>query len=494
MTQDRWYQALLSRDARFDGVFFVGVTTTGIYCRPVCTARTAGRDRCVFFRHAAEAEREGFRACFRCRPELAPGQSSVDAAGRLASAATARLETSAAETSIEDVARELGVTSRHLRRVLAERVGVSPIELVQSKRLALAKQLLHDTRLPITDVAFASGFASVRRFNAVFRERFGRPPTAVRKTLGALGRAQTEGAVVLRLDYRPPLDWAAALGFLAARAIPGVESVVGDEYRRTVRIDGAIGWIAARPLPGRNALACRVSLSLVPSIGPLSARVRSLFDLDAHPRAIDEHLARDRRLAPLVRARPGLRLPGAIDGLEAAVRAILGQQVSVKAATTLAGRLAERFGAPIRTPFEELRLVFPSAARLAHAELDGLPQARARAVRALASSVAAKRLDLSAHAPWEATLERLGALPGIGPWTSAYVAMRALRWPDAFPGGDLAVRKALGTGSAAESERLAERWRPWRSYAVMHLWTTKGTDHVDHARESPRRVRARRDR
>ncbi len=465
-----WYRVVQTRDPRFDGVVFIGVTTTGIYCRPVCTARTPGRDRCLYFKSAAEAEREGFRACFRCRPELAPGSATVDSAARLAALATRRIEEGVSD--IEELATALGVTSRHLRRVLNDELGVSPIELLQTKRAGLARQLLLGTTLPVTDIAFASGFSSIRRFNTVIRERFDRSPTELRRR-GARGARRA--GLVLRLDYRPPLDWDALLEFLAARAIPEVESITDGVYRRTVRIGERVGFVAVRRDPARAALLCDVSLSLAPVVQEVVARVRRLFDLDAHPTVIAGHLARDPRLAPLVKKSRGLRLPGAFDGFEMASRAVLGQQVTVKGATTLAGRLAKRFGTPLETPFgEALSIVFPSAADLAapHAAaaiaLLGMPRTRADAIATLARAVAAGRLALHPHAEGSApaTMAALRELPGIGEWTAQYIAMRALAWPDAFPAGDLGVRHALGRDAAT----VAEAWRPWRAYAVMHVW------------------------
>lgn len=483
-----WYRVVQTRDARFDGVLFVGVTTTGVYCRPVCTARTPGRDRCRFFRSAAEAEREGFRACFRCRPELAPGNSTVDASARLTALATRRIEEGVSD--IEELARALGVTSRHLRRVLGSELGVSPVELLQTKRAGLARQLLLGTTLPVTDIAFASGFASIRRFNTVMRERFDRSPTELRAS-----RAARREGLVLRLDYRPPFDWDAILEFLAGRAIPGVESVSEGVYRRTVRIDEQRGWITVRPHPKAAALLCELSVSLAPVVLQVVARVRRLFDLDARPTIIAEHLARDPRLAPLVRRAPGLRLPGAFDGFEMAVRAILGQQITVKGATTLAGRIAARAGAPLETPFPDVSVSFPTAAELASARSltnVGMPQARVDALLGLAKHVRDGRVVLDPHADVERTMDALRALPGIGDWTAQYVAMRALGWPDAFPATDLGVKQALGK----EARALAEGWRPWRAYAVMHLWKNlhvrEEKNDVPSLRESAERRRLRR--
>jgi AraC family transcriptional regulator of adaptative response / DNA-3-methyladenine glycosylase II len=468
------YEALRARDARFDGVFFVGVATTGIYCRPVCRARTPARDRCVFYRSAAEAEEASFRACFRCRPELSPGLGPVDAVPRLAAAAVARIEEGFLdESSVDDLAAALGVTARHLRRATIAGLGVSPIALAAAQRTAVAKQLLQDTALPLAEVAFASGFSSVRRFNAVFQERFGRPPSSFRRaTGGAAGRE----SVTLRLDYRPPLDWEALLGFLAGRAIPGVEVAGAGVYRRTVRLGARTGWVSVTRDPARDTLRAEVSLSLVGAILPVRAALRALFDLDAQPAAIAACLGRDPDLGPLVRRRPGLRIPGAFDPFECAVRAVLGQQVTVRAATTLSGRLAAALGAPIATPFPGLDRVFPTPAILAACDEGtiaalGMPGARARALQAMAAAFAGGGIALPRGGDPEEAAARLVALPGIGPWTAEYLAMRALGWPDAFPASDLGVRKALGGLAPRAATARAEAWRPFRAYAVMHLWT-----------------------
>jgi AraC family transcriptional regulator of adaptative response / DNA-3-methyladenine glycosylase II len=472
---DSCYRALSARDRRFDGLFFVGVSTTGIYCRPVCTAKTPRQERCAFYRTAAEAERAGFRACLLCRPELAPGSAPVDSVPRLVAAAVSRIEGGFLnESSIEELAAELGVTDRHLRRAMETELGVSPVELAQSRRLALAKQLLQDTALPLAEVAFASGFQSVRRFNALFQSRFGRAPSSLRRESD---EAEASRSLVLRLDYRPPLDWEQLLRFLRGRAIPGVEHVGDSEYRRTVRLGGTRGWLTVRHDGKRPALLAEVSLSLAGVLMPVAARLRTLFDLDAQPTVIAECLGRDPLLAKQVQAHPGLRVLGAFDPFEMTVRAILGQQVSVRAATTLSGRLVARFGEPLDTPHAETSRLFPSPETLAALTEDdvatlGLPGARARSLLAVARAVAEGSVRLDRHADVEATMAALEELPGIGPWTAHYVAMRALRWPDAFPASDLGIRKALGGLSAKETAERAEAWRPWRAYAAVHLWTS----------------------
>lgn len=471
---DACYRALSARDPRFDGVFYVGVTSTRVYCRPICPARTPGRDRCRFYPVAAAAEREGFRPCRRCRPELAPGSAPVDAVGRTARLAASRIVAGAMdERGLDDLARELGVGPRHLRRSIRRELGVSPVELAQTHRLLLAKRLLTDTSLPIIDVAFSSGFASVRRFNHLFRSRYRLAPSDLRKSTV---RDVADGRIRLTLAYRPPLAWDAMLDFLRGRAVAGVEWVTGDAYLRTVDLgDGAGGWIRVEPAARGHALAVDLPIAAARGLPLLLAKLRRLFDLDAAPVAIDEHLARDAGMREDVGRTPGLRVPGAFDPFELAVRAVLGQQVSVRGATTLAGRFARAFGEPIETPFPELDRLAPSPARVAAATLDeltglGLIRARAECVRTLAAAVSDGSLSLEPGADPVAALPRLTAIPGIGPWTAHYIAMRAWRWPDAFPHQDLVLRKALGTRTPAETLAAAESWRPWRAYAAMHLW------------------------
>jgi len=486
LTDQARYDALVARDPRFDGVFFVAVSTTGIYCRPICPARTPGRSRCTFHASAVQAEAAGFRACFRCRPELAPGTSDIDAVDALVARAARRIAEGALnDDSVDVLARELGVSARHLRRATEARLGVSPIELALSRKLALAKQLLQDTALPITEIAFASGFRSVRRFNAAFGERMGRAPTQLRRAVvDREERRGTAGALTLRLDYRAPYDWDHVIGFLRVRAIPGVEHVADATYRRVVHLEGRVGTIAVRPWPARSALELEVAPSLVPVLMPLVARVRRLFDLDARPDAIGAVLGRDPLLRALVGRRPGLRVPGAIDPFEASVRALLGQQVSVAAATTLAGRFAAAFGTPLAAGGDAaLRCRFPTAAEIAArspAELAaiGLPFARASALFTLAAAVTTGAIRLDGVLDLDRFVADLIELPGIGPWTAHYLAMRALHAPDAFPAADLGVRKALG-GTPREAEARAEAWRPFRSYAVMYLWSTLGGTDAD---------------
>jgi AraC family transcriptional regulator, regulatory protein of adaptative response / DNA-3-methyladenine glycosylase II len=473
LNPDNCYQALLAHDVRFDGVFYVGVATTGIYCRTVCPARTPRRDNCTFYPSAAAAERAGYRPCLRCRPELAPGNARIDSVTRLAAAAANRIEDGELTTkSLAALATEIGITDRHLRRVIHDEFGVSPIELVQTQRLLLAKRLLTDTNLPITEVAFASGFASLRRFNALFKERYRLNPTDLRKTRNLTAPQET---LTFALAYRPPLAWDALLNFLVGRASCGVEAMEGERYLRTVRSGKHQGWLAVAPVSGRHALKVEMSAALAPALLPTLARVKRLFDLAAEPQRIAVHLG------PLAERHPGLRVPGAYDGFEMAVRAILGQQISVRAATTLAGRFAAAFGEPVSTPYPQLTHLAPTAERVASAvpaDLTalGIIAARANSILALARAVAEGRVNLEPGIDVETTMARLRELPGIGEWTAQYIAMRALAWPDAFPHTDLGLYKALGETKPRRVLEIAESWRPWRSYAAMHLWKSLETN------------------
>jgi len=471
---DVCYRALSARDSRFDGVFFVGVKSTGIYCRPICTAKTPGRQRCRFFENAALAEREGFRPCLRCRPELAPGLAPVDQGRSVAWAAAARIQAGALSdgASLEDLAASLGLSSRQLRRLVRQELGVSPVELAQTSRLLLAKRLITETGLPMTRIAFAAGFDSIRRFNALFHSHYRLTPGTMRRL-----SPEVESVESLRLvlAYRPPLDWPPLVAFLAARAIPGVEQVAEDRYWRTVAIGEHRGWLAVSPAPGRDQLLVELSTSLTPVLPAVLARLRSLFDLDSRPDLIANHLKQDSELAGLVERHPGLRVPGAFDGFELALRAALGQQVTVRGASTLAGRLAERFGEPIRTPVVGLSRISPTAVSIAGASTHrlasiGIPKGRADSLRALAVALESGEIVLEPGGDARMTVAKLVALPGIGPWTAEYIAMRAIRSPDAFPAGDLGLLKAMKMTSRKALESRAECWRPWRAYAAMHLW------------------------
>ncbi len=478
---DACHAALVARDARFDGLFFVGVATTGIYCRPICPARTPGRDRCSFHPCAAAAERAGFRACLRCRPELAPGAHHPDEHGAPVDAVAHLVERAAAlidggylnERGVDDLAARLGVSARHLRRATEARLGVSPVELAQTRRLALAKQLLHDSRLGLAELAHASGFASVRRFNAAFRARFDRAPSELRREQ----TATTGPALRLRLDFREPHDWPRLLAFLRARAIPGVEHIDEHGYHRVLHIAGHTGLVHVHRDTRPGALLAHLSPTLSPVLMPLVARLRRVFDLDARPDAIARDLGRDPLLAPLLRARPGLRVPGSFDDFEIAVRAVLGQQVSVRAATTLAGRLVARFGVPLDplTITPTLTHRFPTATELArHGPADlaaiGLPATRAATLHALAIAFSSGPMREPPDDP-ETFASVLRTIPGIGDWSAQYLVLRGLHHPDAFPAGDLVLRKALGGLSPRAIEARAQPWRPWRAHAALHLWT-----------------------
>ncbi|HUI99174.1 MAG TPA: DNA-3-methyladenine glycosylase 2 [Usitatibacter sp.] len=468
---DQCYRALSAHDPRFDGRFFVGVATTGVYCRPVCSARTPRRGNCRFFPSAAAAEAEGFRPCLRCRPELAPGHATVDANRRLAQAAAGLIDDGrlGLEARLPELAAALGVTDRHLRRVFRDEFGVAPVEYAQTQRLLLAKRLLTDTALPVIDVALASGFASLRRFNHLFRSRYRMTPGDLRRAAPAVPR----DTLSFDLAYRPPYDWDSMRDFLARRAIAGVEAVEGRRYLRTVHLDREgrpiRGWISIAPSTKARALRVTASASLAPAVPALLARVKQLLDLSCHPEEVAA------TLGALAAAHPGLRLPGAFDGFEIAVRAILGQQVTVRAASAIAARFAAGFGDPIETPHAALGLTFPTAARIAATDpqdiaAGGIIASRARAIAALARETAGGDLVLDPGAEVDATVERLRRIPGIGPWTAQYIAMRALAWPDAFPHPDVAVLKAMKEKDPRRALERADRWRPWRAYAVLHLW------------------------
>jgi AraC family transcriptional regulator of adaptative response / DNA-3-methyladenine glycosylase II len=486
LEQDACYLALKARDARFDGRFFTGVTSTGIYCRPVCSVRTPRRENCRFFNHAAKAESAGFRPCLRCRPELAPQAvvwSIQDASSILAHQAARLLDEpdgwGETALSVENLAGKLGVSDRHLRRIFEAKLGVSPMQYLQTRRLLTAKQLLADTDLPITHVALASGYASLRRFNAAFVAHYKLNPTQLRRT----GATASGRGIRVKLGYRPPYDTKAMGAFFKTREVGTIERVSNEDDHtsigRTLRLQSAgktyAGWLMAAFEPARSQLVLQVSDSLCEALPTVIRRVRSMFDLDADPHAINQVLH------PSFPDGDGLRVPGALDGFELAVRAVLGQQITVAAARTLAQRLADRFGDAIDTPYPGLTRLFPTPAVLALASPDalgalGIVKQRQRAILALARAVADGQLQLNAGADVMATIDALTALPGIGDWTAQYIAMRALRWPDAFPAGDVALHKALGVQEQKHPARAAEArsqiWRPWRSYAVLRAWGT----------------------
>lgn len=472
------YKALTSRDPRFDGIFFVGVTSTGIYCRPICPAKTPQLRNCRFFASAAAAEKAAFRPCLRCRPELAPGQAPLDNAQRIAQLIVQRLHEARLDegAGLEKISADFGIGSRQLRRIVRKELGVSPIELLQTRRLLLAKQLLTETRLPVTEVAFASGFASLRRFNDAFSTHYRMPPSQLRRQAGTgMAAIDADDTSTLRLSYRPPYDWHGILDFLRSRTIRGIEHVTADSYARTVRLGKATGWIRVTHAADTHALRVEFTHSLTPVLPAVLGRLRQLFDLTARPDLIAAHLGKDKLLEPSVKSHPGLRVPGAFDGFEMAVRAILGQQITVQAATTLACRFAEAFGEPIATPLAELTRLSPLVAKVAAASIDdiarlGIINRRAAGIIALAKAHHSGGLSLDPGSPPEPAMAKLVALPGIGPWTAQYIALRALQWPDAFPKEDIAIRNKLGGVTAKQAEAISQAWRPWRGYAVLHIW------------------------
>ena len=475
------YAAFKSRDARFDGRFFVGVRSTGIYCRPVCRVRLPKPENCLYFRTAAEAEQAGFRPCLRCRPELAPGLAPMDAAASLAQKAARLIEEQCGTAgSLAAISKRLGCTERHLRRVFSEAYHVPPVQYLQTCRLLLAKSLLTDTDLSVLEVAMAAGFGSLRRFNDVFKERYRLAPAALRRQ--EAGKQRSGDRITLALGYRPPFQWERLLAFLSPRAIPGVETIQGNTYYRTVRIASEergclYGWIGVTHQPHSNSVSVTVAASLLPVLPQVLSRVRCLFDLSCEPEVIQETLSQLDRLKPGLFL-PGIRVPGCFDPFEMSVRAVLGQQISVKAATTLSGRFARQFGEPVETGIEGLSHVFPtpeSICSLADPAEDrfcplGITGPRARTIRALAELFSDRAEALALCIRPEDEVKRLMRLPGIGAWTAQYIAMRALGWTDAFPDTDLGLRKALAPRSRREILELAEMWRPWRAYAAMCLW------------------------
>lgn len=467
------YEAIRARDARFDGLFFVGMKTTGVYCRSVCTARTPKASSCRFFETAAAAEKGGFRSCLLCRPELAPGYIAPERS--LAHAIGARLQATAFEAgSVEELARKSGFSTRHLRRLVRTAFGVTPVELAQTHRLLFAKKLLQETALPITEIALQAGFRSLRRFNVLFAARYGFPPSRVRRE----SRVEVADSLRLRLVYRPPLAWEQMLRYLAARAIPGVEAVVGSHYLRTIDLGAKPAWLRVGHDPERRSLVVEFSPEAASNLYPALHRLRAVFDLDANPERIAEKLADDPLLRAAFAHTPGLRVAGAWDAFEIAMRTILGQQISVAGASTICGRLVAQFGTAFATPHAGLTHIFPKPELLAEAELSsiaslGLPARRAETIREMARAVIAGALDFFPGTTSEDAVARLKSMPGIGEWTAQYLAMRLLRSPDAFPASDLGLRKAGGRGTPISEAALlarAEVWRPWRAYAAVYLW------------------------
>lgn len=472
------YSALIARDPRFDGIFFVGVTSTGVYCRPICPAKTPKPVNCCFFESAEAAEKASFRPCLRCRPELAPGNAPVDDAQRITNMLINSIEEGMVDDGInlEEIARQFELSSRQLRRIVQKKLGVSPIELIQTRRLLLAKQLLTETKLSITEVAFASGFSSLRRFNDAFSKRYRMTPSRLRKgTIEHESIISSASTSILQLTYRPPYDWQGILEFLRARMVEGVEWITKDSYFRTVQLNQHKGWVVVKHAPQKNALLVEFTHSLISVLPALLGRLRDLFDLSARPDLIVEHLKKDKLLKAAVISSPGLRVPGAFDGFELAIRAILGQQVTVKAATTLTCRFVSAFSEKIETPFAELNRLSPLPTCITRVSIDdiaklGIVRTRAKSIMALAKAYMIGNLQLNVKINPDIFIEQLVAIPGIGQWTAHYIAMRALHWPDAFPKEDIAVRNNLGGITAKQAEEMSQAWRPWRSYAVFHIW------------------------
>jgi AraC family transcriptional regulator of adaptative response / DNA-3-methyladenine glycosylase II len=498
---DAEFQAVSSRDARFDGWFVVGVSTTGIYCRPGCPARTPHRTNMQAFPTAAAAQGAGFRACRRCRPDAAPGSPEWDQRGDLVARAMRLIGDGVVDREgVDGLARTLGYSTRHLNRQLIAEVGAGPQALARAERAQTARVLIETTDLTFSEIAFAADFASIRQFNDTIRAIFARTPTELRERATGRSASQAPGVITVRLAYRAPIQLGALLAFLGRRAIPGVESFDGVSYQRTLRLPRADAIVTLTPADGADVVLCRLQLADLRDLTAAVARCRTLLDLDADPVAIDTALADDPLLAPLVTAAPGRRVPGTVDGGELLIRAILGQQITVGAATTLARRLVEAVGArSTLVPADGVpsdsgggaastgvasgsattpHLLFPSADQLA--ELDpatlGMPASRRQTLRAAAIALASGQLRIDPGADREALEAQLLAMPGIGPWTASYVGMRALRDPDRFLPTDTGVRDGLRRLGAASDPRAAalaaERWRPWRSYALQHLWAT----------------------
>ena len=467
-------RARISRDRRFDGKFFIAVTSTGIYCRPVCPARVSKSCNVRYYATAAAAAEAGFRPCLRCRPEAAPGTPAWLGTSAVVRRALRLIHEGALDdTSVDALATRIGIGARHLHRLFVQHVGVSPIAVAQTRRLHFAKRLLDETDLPITQIALAAGFGSLRRFNDAFQLSYRRSPRELRKRRSDAAAARGD-EVVLRLAFRPPYDWIHVRNFLAVRALPGVERIDERGYARTVRSDRGHAVVTVRALEGEDALELRVRGAAPAALFQLSSAARRAFDLSADPAAVARAFRSDRLLAPLLKRRPGLRIPGAWDAFECAVRAVLGQQVSVAAARTFAARLVARAGQQIEGGVDGLTHLFPSPTALADADLSGIgiTGARVRALRALSRAVVDGTIDFTE--PVEEVTAALAALPGLGHWTAQYIALRALAEPDAFPAADIVLRRMAATGDAPLTARAlearAEKWRPWRGYAVLHLW------------------------
>ena len=485
------YRALLTRDVRFDGRFFTGVSSTGIYCRPVCPARPPKFEHCLFYATASAAQAAGHRPCLRCRPEVAPSLSAWHGTCATVQRALNLIESGAAqESDLPSLATRLGIGERHLRRLFQKHLGTSPRAVVQTRRILFAKQLITDTSIPMTDIALATGFGSVRRFNGAIRQLYGRPPRELRRS-----KLPAESIIRLRLPFSPPYDWTAILDFLRPRAIPGVEVVEAECYWRSIEMDGVHGIVAVSKGTG-NSLCAEIRFPSMRALSEIVRRLRHLFDLSADPFTITQHLTQDPALACLLAQRPGLRVPGCWDGFETAVRAILGQQVTVRAATQLAGRVVAAFGKELSIANRAgvpsaLNAVFPRPADLRHVGSSplGMPNARQVALRELALMAENDVHLFQIGCSLDEAIERLKRVPGIGDWTAQYIAMRILREPDAFPAQDVALLRscsaAFGSKGFGDVLRRADQWRPWRAYAAMHLWAADANQkHEEAGREA----------
>jgi AraC family transcriptional regulator of adaptative response / DNA-3-methyladenine glycosylase II len=470
-------RARLSRDARFDGRFFVGVKTTGIYCRPICPANSPKSENVVFYRTAASAGEAGFRPCLRCRPECAPGTAAWAGTSTTVRRGLRLIADGALDDgNVEHLSERLGVTSRHLRRLFTKHLGASPLAVAHTQRLHFAKNLIDQTSMSMRDISVAAGFGSVRRFNDTFRKTYGRTPRELRKQRSP---SIVASAFEVQLPYRRPFDWRQMLDFFAARATPGVEQVENGRYLRSVSLGGVSGVIDVRDVDGHLALSLH-GLS-TDALFLIVQRVRQLFDLDASTDDIAQVLSSDAVLKPLLKGNPGIRVPGSWDGFELTVRAILGQQVSVSAATTFAGRIVDRYGDVVDVSVENFARVpnrlFPRPEQLARARLEnlGIIRSRAQTIRSVAKAVLSGELDFDAAAPADSIHAALTAIKGIGDWTAEYVSMRAMKNPDAFPASDLGLLRAFddpatGRMKPGELEERAEAWRPWRAYAALLIW------------------------
>lgn len=469
-------QARRARDARFDGLFYTAVRTTGIYCRPVCPAPPARPRNVEYYPSAAAAAAAGYRPCLRCRPELSPANAGRQHDQTLQRALALVNDGFLQNQSSDALARAVGLGPRQLQRIFVQQLGATAHQLHRNNRLLLAKQLLSETGLGITEIAEAAGFNSLRRFNAAFAAACHMPPSALRRQTSAV----SSGQPVLRLAWRPPLDFAAMLAFLDKRSVPGIERIEAQHYRRVIVVDGKPSIIGVRASSQQNELLLELGDTAAAAIPGVVARVRQMFDLEADLDTVHACLQRDPLLAQGIAARPGLRIPGGWDGFEVAVRAVLGQQVSVSAATTLARRLLDQYGTILPGMPAGLDRRFPDPAQLANAPLEqiGLPRSRAATLRSLARACLDGQLDFSRGQSLPGFIARATALPGIGAWTAHYIALRALGQPDAFPAGDLVLQQVIGQGqrlSQARTEQHSQAWRPWRAYAVLHLWHLAAT-------------------